>query len=261
MQRERARSKYPQRIVRIVLKTVLFILLFVLLVFILLLTPPVQRVLTSKVQHYLENKLHTKVLIGRISFGLSGKVGLQNVYIEDKAKDTLLSGGSIKGHLNFMRLFSNEVLIKDLEFQNITAKIKRVLPDTVYNFQFIVNAFTSEKAKKPDTAQSPPMKLSINDIDLENVNISYKDVIAGSDMFAHIGEFTASIDTLDPYTQHFVIPSFILRNSSARMKQIKPLVEPKPLEEHIAEAVTPSPVNLKFGTIDLSKVAIEYGND
>ena len=261
MQRERARSKYPQRIVRIVLKTVLFILLFVLLVFILLLTPPVQRVLTSKVQHYLENKLHTKVLIGRISFGLSGKVGLQNVYIEDKTKDTLLSGGSIKGHLNFMRLFSNEVLIKDLEFQNITAKIKRVLPDTVYNFQFIVNAFTSEKAKKPDTAQSPPMKLSVNDIDLENVNIRYTDVIAGSDMVAHIGEFTASIDTLDPYTQHFVIPSFILRNSSARMKQIKPLVEPKPLEEHIAEAVTPSPVNLKFGTIDLSKVAIEYGND
>jgi translocation and assembly module TamB len=261
MQREKPRSKYPQRIVRIVLKTVLFILLFVLLVFILLLTPPVQRVLTTKVQHYLENKLHTKVLIGRISFGLSGKVGLENVYIEDKTKDTLVSGGSIRGHLNFMRLFSNEVLIKDVEFQNITAKIKRVLPDTVYNFQFIVNAFTSEKAKKPDTAQSPPMKLSINDIALENVNITYTDIISGSDMFAHIGEFTASIDTLDPYTQHFVIPSFILRNSSARIKQIKPLVEPKPLEEHIANALTPSPINLKFGSIDLSKINVDYGND
>jgi hypothetical protein len=244
-----------------VLKTVLFILLFVLLVFILLLTPPAQRVLTAKVQHYLENKLHTKVLIGRISFGLSGKVGLENVYIEDKTKDTLLSGESIKGRLNFIRLFSNEVLLKNLEFRNITAKIKRVLPDTVFNFQFIVNAFASEKTKKPDTAQSPPMKLSINDVDLENVNVIYTDAIAGSDMFAHIGEFTAGIDTFDLYTQHFVIPSFILRNSSAGMKQIKPLVEPKPLEEHIAEAVKPSPVNLKFGSIELVKVNIDYGND
>src|ERR1044071_8828114 len=104
------------KIFRIVLKTIAFLLLFVVLVFILLLTPPVQRVLTTKVQHYLQNKLHTKVLIERISFGLSGKVGLRNVYIEDKTKDTLLAGGSIKGHLNFMRLFSNEVLLKDLEF-------------------------------------------------------------------------------------------------------------------------------------------------
>ena len=243
------------------LKTVLFILLFIVLIFLLLLTPPVQRLVTSKVQHYLENKFQTKVLIGRISFGLSGKVGLKNVYIEDKTKDTLLAGGSIKGHLNFMRLFSNEVLLKDLEFDNITAKIKRVLPDTAFNFQFIVNAFMSEQSKSPDTAQSPPMKLAINDIDLENINVRYTDVITGNDMFAHIGQFTASIDTLDPYTQHFVIPSFILRNSSATMKQVKPLVEPKPLAEHIEQAVKPSPFDVKFGSIDLSNVSIDYGND
>ncbi|HEV8285949.1 MAG TPA: translocation/assembly module TamB domain-containing protein [Chitinophagaceae bacterium] len=261
MQKEKIASKYPVRVARIVLKIVLFILVFVLLVFILLLTPPVQKFLTAKVQHYLENKLHTKVLIGRISLDLSGKLSLEDVYIEDKAKDTLLAGGSIKGHLNFVRLFSNEVWIKDLELNNITTKIKRVLPDTVFNFQFIVDAFASEKTKSPDTAQSPPMKLAINDVTLENVNIVYTDVISGSDMFAHIGNFTASIDTLDPYTQHFVIPSFILRNSSARIKQIKPLVEPKPLSEHIAQAVTPSPIQLRLESIDLSKINIDYGND
>ena len=261
MQKDKTPHKTSVRIARIVLKTLLFILLFVVLIFILLLTPPVQRFLTVKVQHYLENKLHTKVLIRRISFGLSGKVGLENVYIEDKTKDTLLAGETIRGHLNFFKLFGNEVRVKDLEFQNITAKIKRILPDTVYNFQFIVDAFKTEQVKKPDTAKSPPMKLAINDIALENVNITYTDVISGSDMFTHIGNFTATIDTLDPYTQHFVIPSFILRNSSARVKQVKPLVEPKPLAEHIAKAVTPSPVNVSFGSIDLSKISIDYGND
>lgn len=261
MQKEIKRRKTSVKVARIVLRTVLFILLFVFFIFILLLTPPVQKFLTVKVQHYLENKLHTKVLIGRISFGLSGKVGLKNVYIEDKTKDTLVSGGSIRGHLNFLRLLSNEVLVKDLEFQNITAKIKRVLPDTVFNFQFIVNAFTSEQTKKPDTAKTPPMKLSINDVALENVNITYKDVISGSDLFAHIGNFTATIDTLDPYTQHFTIPSFILRNSSVRIKQVKPLVEPKPLEQHIEQATQPSPMHLSLGAIDFSKIRFDYAND
>jgi translocation and assembly module TamB len=261
MQQEIKPRKTSVKIARIVLRTVLFILLFVLFIFILLLTPPVQKFLTAKVQHYLENKLHTKVLIGRISFGLSGKVGLNNVYIEDKTRDTLVSGGSIRGHVNFLRLLSNEVRVKDLEFQNITAKVKRVLPDTVFNFQFIVNAFASEQTKKPDTAKTPPMKLSINDVALENVNITYTDVISGSDLFAHIGNFTATIDTLDPYTQHFAIPSFILRNSSARVKQMKPLVEPKPLEQHVQEAEQPSPMHLSLGIIDLSRITVDYGND
>src|SRR5215471_3967511 len=183
MQKENKPRKTSVKIARIVLRTVLFILLFVVFIFVLLLTPPIQKFLTVKVRHYLENKLQTKVLIGRISFGLSGKVGLNNVYIEDKTKDTLLSGGSIRAHLNFLKLFSNEVRVKDLEFQNITAKIKRVLPDTVFNFQFIINAFTSEQTKKPDTAKTPPMKLAINDVALENVNFTYTDVISGSDLF------------------------------------------------------------------------------
>jgi translocation and assembly module TamB len=261
MQKPKTVSNYPRKIIRIVLKTIAFLLLFVLLIFILLLTPPVQRFLTVRVQHYLENKLHTKVLIGRISFGLSGKVGLNNIYIEDKSKDTLVSGGSIRAHLNFMKLFSNEVRIKDLEIENITAKIKRVLPDTIYNFQFIVDAFTSESSKSPDTATSPPMKLDINDLSLKNINLTYTDAVAGSDMFAHIGEFAAHIDTIDPYTQHFAVPMIVLRNSMARMKQIKPLVEPKPLSEHIANTVAPSSMNLQFGTIALEKIDLDYGND
>src|SRR5215470_11774161 len=147
MQKENKPRKTSVKIARIVLRTVLFILLFVLFIFILLLTPAVQKFLTVKVQHYLENKLHTKVLIGRISFGLSGKIGLNDVLIADKTNDTLVSGGSIRAHLNYLKLFSNEVRVKDLELDNVTAKIKRVLPDTVYNFQFIVNAFTSESSK------------------------------------------------------------------------------------------------------------------
>src|SRR4051812_29410530 len=176
MEKEQKRINYPRKIARIILKTVLFIFLFIVFIFLLILTPPVQRFLTGKVESYLQNKLKTRVEIGSISFGLSGKVNLENVYIEDKTKDTLVSGGAVKAHLNFFKLFSNEVEIKDLELQNITAKIKRVLPDTAFNFQFIMDAFASEKSKSPDTAQTAPMKLNISDIALENINLVYNDV-------------------------------------------------------------------------------------
>jgi translocation and assembly module TamB len=254
-------SYYVRKIARILLKGILFLFLFIVLVFLLVLTPPVQRFLTGKVETYLQKKLKTDVEIGSISFGLSGNINLKNIYVEDRSNDTLLAGGLIKAHLNYLKLFSNEVQIKDLELQNITAKIKRVLPDTVFNYQFIVDAFTSDQAAAPDTAQTAPMKLDISDIALDNVNLKYVDAITGNDMFAHVGNLSATIDTLDPYVQHFDIPTIIARNVTARIKQTKPLVQPEPLSKDVADAARPSPMNLNLGTIELSKINIDYGND
>src|SRR5829696_649380 len=193
-EQEKKPINYPRKVARIVLKTVLFLFLFIVFIFLLILTPPVQRFMTGKVESYLQNKLKTRVEIGSISFGLSGKVSLEKVYLEDKSKDTLMSGGVVKAHLNFFRLFSNEVEIKDLELQNITAKVKRTLPDTVFNLQFIVDAFAREQTKKADTATTAPLRLNISDIALDNVNITYLDVVTGNDVYAHIGSLSATID-------------------------------------------------------------------
>src|SRR5215218_9765970 len=169
----------PVRIARIVGKTILFLLLFIIIIFLLILTPPVQRFLTGKVENYLEKKLQTRVEIERISFGLSGDISLENVYIEDRTKDTLVSGGSIKANIHFMKLFSNEVQVEGIELKNITAKIKRILPDTAFNYQFIVDAFATEQTKDPDTATTAPMKLNISDITLDNVALTYTDAVTG----------------------------------------------------------------------------------
>ena len=255
------RRSVPARIARIFLKTILFLLLFIIIVFLLILTPPVQRFLTTRVENYLEKKLQTRVDIDRIGFGLSGNVNLSGVYIEDRTKDTLVSGGTLKAHINFMKLFSNELEVKEIELQNITAKIKRQLPDTVFNYQFIVDAFVADQTKAPDTAQTAPMKLNISDITLDNVSVVYQDVITGNDVFAKIGYATTTIDKIDPTTQTFDFPTLILRNATVRMKQTKPLLTPQPLSKDLAEAATPSPMNLNVGVIDLTKVDIQYDND
>ncbi|HEV7621764.1 MAG TPA: hypothetical protein VGO09_08530, partial [Flavisolibacter sp.] len=260
MEKEQHHTNYLKKTGRIVLKTILFIILFILLIFFLIFTPPVQRFLTSKVQNYLENKLHTKVQIGSISFGLSGKINLENIYIQDQTRDTLISGGAIKAHLNLFKLFSHEVDVKDLELQNITTKIKRILPDTTFNFQFIVDAFTG-KSTTPDTTASAPMKMDISDIALDNVNITYNDVITGNNLFAHVGSLSASIDSLDAATPKLYMPSLIVRNVQARIKQSKPLVEPKPLAADMAVALKPNPTKFFIGTVDLNKIAIQYDND
>ncbi len=92
-----------------------------------MLTPPVQRFATTKVENFLEKKLKTKVEIGSISIGLPRKVVLNDIFLEDQTKDTLISGGTIKADIAIFKLLSNEVEINSLELKDITAKVKRIL--------------------------------------------------------------------------------------------------------------------------------------
>ncbi|HEX6332873.1 MAG TPA: hypothetical protein VFZ78_01530, partial [Flavisolibacter sp.] len=144
---------------------------------------------------------------------------------------------------------------------NIVAKVRRTLPDTAFNFQFIVDAFAVEKKKRSDTADSPPLKLNISNISLENVRLTYDDVVTGSDMYARIGNLTATIDTLDPYIPVFNIPTIIARNVQARVIQRAPLTKPEPVSKDVAEALTPNAARFHFGTIDLTRFSIQFEND
>ncbi len=89
--------KVVRRIFRIILTIVLILLGLILLVLVLIQTGPVQNYGRRKMEAYLENKLRTKVRIGNLYIGFPSKIVLKNIYLEDRRKDTLLSGGKNRG--------------------------------------------------------------------------------------------------------------------------------------------------------------------
>src|SRR5687767_9994937 len=118
----KAKPRYslPQRIVRIFLKTLVGILAFFILVIILIQTPPVQNFARKKIQSFLSNKLQTKVEIGHLYVGLPKKIILENVYIEDRQHDTLLSGGKLKVDISLFKLFDNVIEINEINLESVT---------------------------------------------------------------------------------------------------------------------------------------------
>ena len=55
-------------------------------------SPTGQDFLTKEIVSYLRKKLHTKVEIQKVRFDFPDWISLENVYIEDLLKDTLISG-------------------------------------------------------------------------------------------------------------------------------------------------------------------------
>ena len=96
---------YVRRTALILMKIILFLLLFVLIIFLLALTPPAQQFATNKVESFLQKKLKTKVEIGSISVGLTGRINLNDIYVEDQTKDTLISGGDIESNIYIAKIF------------------------------------------------------------------------------------------------------------------------------------------------------------
>lgn len=260
MQEEKTAINYPQKIARVLLKVILGILLLIVVLFLLLLTPPVQKFATTKVESFLQNKLQTEVEIGRISINLPRKISLENVYIEDRSKDTLLSGGSIKANLHIFGLLSNKVQVNSIELTDITAKIKRQLPDTTFNFQFIVDAFAPTTPTPVDTSAAP-MQMNVDDVVLNNVRVIYNDVVTGSDMMAHVGHLDAAIDTFDLYAPKYDIETLTVKDLVAVIKQHKPLAQPEPDAVAMADAAAPIEMDLGFNKLDLDNVSVSFSND
>jgi uncharacterized protein involved in outer membrane biogenesis len=139
------------RIVMWIIGSVVFLIILVL---ILIQTAFVQNFARKKVVSYLEHKLKTKVEIGKLDVKFPTAISLQNVFFEDQTKDTLLYGGEIKVNINMFKLLRHDIEIKEIALNNLVVEVKRLPPDSVFNFQFIVNSFTREQKSTPSNDTS-----------------------------------------------------------------------------------------------------------
>jgi translocation and assembly module TamB len=242
---------------KITFKVFLWIVGVLLLIAVLVQTPPVQNFARKKVQAWLQTKLGTRFEIGRLRIGFPSSVVLEKIYVEDKTKDTLLYGGRIKANINLYKLIKSEVQIGDLRLQDLTAKIKRQLPDTAFNFQFIIDAFVTQQAKPADTTAA--MKMSLDNLYLDNIRFLYKDTISGNDWAIQLHHFTSNIKKFDPIKQVYNVPFVVLDGLTARLYQYKPLVT---VEDVVADdsAVSPMPA-IGLRHIRLKNIDIDYRNN
>ena len=246
---------------RIALKTILWIvgsiIFLLLLIVILIQVPAVQNFAKNKAVTFLQNKIHTKVQIGHISLDLPKMLVLEDVYFGDQKNDTLIAGRKLKVDISMLELLHHKVEINEINLEGITANINRGA-DSVFNFDYIIKAFAGEQKKevKPtDTAST--MKFSIDKVIFDNINIAYRDKITGNDIKFLLGHFDTRVKTFDLDKMKFAIPKITLSNVDARIIQTP--VAGAATNNSVADtATTPINMGLDLGTIDISKIKVDY---
>lgn len=250
-------KKYLRKSLKILFWIIGSIIGLFLLIVLLIQIPYVQNIVKDKAVTYLEEKIGTDVNIDRIEIGLPKKIILEGVYFETQQGDTLLAGEKLAIDISLFKLLSNEVEINSVDLQGIVANITRD-KDSVFNFDYIIDAFASDK---PQDTTSAPMKISVNKINLDRIRVKFDDAISKNDLEANITHFDTRFKTFDLDKMEFDIPTVTLNGLKLKLKQGAVEDIAKGTQEAAEEASSQPDLKLTLGDIELTDIDIAYDNE
>ncbi len=191
-------------------------ILFFITLWLLIQLPSIQTWLIGKITDKLSKNLHAAIHIRHIDFSLFNKMTLEGALIEDRNKDTLLYAGGLNVQITDWFFRNNKADLQYIGLNDATIKLQR--KDSVWNYQFLVDYFSSSKK---DTSGS--IELDLKKIVLSNIHFLKKDEWRGEDMELHLGsmqldakEINLSKKIATINSIEFAKPEFAITNYSGR---------------------------------------------
>ncbi len=210
-----------KKILRWIIGSVLTLLLLPVLLLLLLQLPVVQDFMRSKAESYLRRQLKTEVNIGSLRFSWWNSMTLKNVYVGDTRKDTLLSSGELAVKYNLLAMLGNELKINTLRWEDAVVNIYRPAADSSFNYQFIIDAFSSPGAKEDTLIEESgtTLRYQIGNIQLERIHVNFNDSLGGMLASVRLQKLEALPDTLQPENGVYYIKNFQLDGLQASVLQ------------------------------------------
>ena len=233
-------SRALRKILKIFLWIIAGIIILIIGVVVFINTPAGQNFAKNRVISYLKTKTDTEISLERLRINFPTTLELNKFFIADKKKDTLLYADRLLVDLDMWGLISNKVELNNIELEKVRANIYRRHPDTVFNYQFLVDSLMSNQSKAEDEVAkdtSAALKFDLDKIVFEDVQLRFTDDVVGNDAGVYIGQLNAEVDKFDLDQMHYVLDKFALANTRLLYNQYKPLtVLQQAIDEGIDEA-------------------------
>jgi hypothetical protein len=251
-----------KRIIRILAWTVASFILLFLIITLLLQFPAVQTWITSQITSSLSRQTQTTIEIDRVSVRFPKTLGLKGIYVEDNKGDTLLYAGGIFIDIGMLGLLRNKVDVKKLELEDLTASMLRQKPDTVFNYQFLIDAFAS--TENGDTIppaeynnqddQGSEWKINIDRVSLRNIRYRLIDHFSGIDLQISLNSFDTRLRWADILNERYHSEDIIIDGLNVVMNMSEPSV-PSPPEADDAEMAE---LDIAATAINLSGIVFTF---
>jgi len=216
----------PNKAVRIIIKTVVgFLIAFVVLFVVawgILKVPAVQNFLVSKATGYVSSKTHTRVELAYIDLEFPKSIVLQGIFLDDKNKDTLLSVQEIKVDISMFALLNHTVSVQQLSLENAYGRLGRANNDSTFNFQFLIDAFSSpDKQTAVIDTTGTDWIIKADRVSLRACRFDMEDAYSGLFLHSSIKEADIELKKLDLASQSVSAGDIRLLGSTTTIEQTK----------------------------------------
>lgn len=252
-------KKILRRIFKIIAWCLFSIVLLLILLFILIQIPAVQNYVKTKVVAYLENTIHTKVEIGKLSIDFPSSFSLQKIYMEDQRNDTLLACDSLAVDISMLKLISTNVAISSINIKGLSANVYRLSPDTSFNFDYIIKAFSPTDTLATEETKPSSWKISLGNITLNNIRLDYNDDVSGYDGVLQLDNLRTTVKTFDLAKSKYDIPDIQIAGIQSNIKQYAPKVFLHDIAP--ADTAKSAAVDLALKKITLRNINLAYNSE
>jgi hypothetical protein len=213
-----------------------------------------QNYLAHRVASSLSEKTHSRIELGSATIAFPHTIVLNNFYAEDRQHDTLMYFQSLRADIDLFGLLFRDVRLTNIGIDSLTAHITRTLPDSSFNFSFLLASSKSDSHSPGPSGDVPDGKgwtYMLGGATLRDCRLSYSDDVAGLDATVNLGVLDLSLDRFDLKTNQFHINRLTLENSSASL--VQSLENNSPPEDS-------QPFDMGIGTVSLMNIQLQYVN-
>ena len=108
-----------------------------------------QQWLYDKGLQTLQETLHTRVAVERISIHLlKGEIELDKLQVDDRQGVQMLSVDTLQAKFDLRHIFQREIGLRNIRMSNATAVLYKERPDTAANYQFVIDEMRARKKNK-----------------------------------------------------------------------------------------------------------------
>ena len=198
---------------------VLSLVLLVLITTVLLNTERGKKIIVARVNAYLNKKLGNAVQIGSLDFSIPKWIVLRNVYIKDQANDTLAFTKYLRIDMDMRSLMGNKWVLNNLQMEKAVININQIKNSQNYNFQFIIDAFSSKE--KPANNKSEFPSIILAKVQLHHLRLKYQD--STQSVYSNIE--TLDLHGLNYTSKQITAQSFLLNHQFSYHKINAPFLK------------------------------------
>ena len=216
--------------------------------------PSFQNYMARQATVYLSKKLKTRVSIKSVRVHILNEAVLENVFIADRANDTLLFAGRAETKITDWFMFSDKPVISYIGLEKAQINLYRPATDSVWNYQFAIDAFKPGHPSKSNTAVD--FNIDLRHIKLVDVHFSTIDRWVGSDMEMSAHNFFVDVSALNRSSKRILVNGILGDGVVIGLREYVG-GRPDSLKPKSINYVDSTPFNPELWTIDIQKIGLK----